>query len=94
MSLKVPHMGWNTVTIKKEFPLFDSGQGEHRFYFVHSYHVVCDDHRDVLATTTHGIEFVSSFQQGNIIGVQFHPEKSHRFGIDFFRRFIELPSPC
>jgi glutamine amidotransferase len=93
-NLKVPHMGWNTVAAKKESSLLPPGESELRFYFVHSYHLVCHDESDVLTTTHHGIEFASSIRRDNIIGVQFHPEKSHRFGLDFFTRFVELPSPC
>lgn len=93
-SPRVPHMGWNTIRVMKETPLFPPDQDEKRFYFVHSYHVICHDENDILTTTIHGVDFVSSVQKGNIIGVQFHPEKSHRFGIDFFNRFVELQSPC
>ena len=88
--LRVPHMGWNTVKVKKPSPLFEDLDKEHRFYFLHSYHVVCDDVADVLTETEYGYPFVSSFACGNIIGVQFHPEKSHRFGMEFFRRFVEM----
>jgi len=87
--LRVPHMGWNTVRIRKAHPIFDGTIGEeHRFYFVHSYAVQCHDSTDVLATTRYGEEFVSAFSRENIIGVQFHPEKSHRFGKELFSRFV------
>jgi glutamine amidotransferase len=89
--LKVPHMGWNTVTIRKPNPLIDSEAGEQRFYFVHSYHVVCDDPSDVLATAHHGYEVTASFSRGNLYGVQFHPEKSHIFGMELLKKFVELP---
>ena len=89
-NFKVPHMGWNTVQAMKESVFFAPHQEEKRFYFVHSYHVVCNDQKDVLTTTSHGFEFVSALQKGNIIGVQFHPEKSHKFGIDFIKRFAEM----
>jgi glutamine amidotransferase len=87
--LKVPHMGWNTVQIKKSNPLIANNTEEQRFYFVHSYYVKCVKDAEVLMTTTHGISFHSAFQVKNIIGVQFHPEKSHRFGISLFRQFVE-----
>jgi glutamine amidotransferase len=87
---KVPHMGWNTVSIKKEHPLFAPAQEQRRFYFVHSYFVKCNDPADVLTTTRYGIEFTSSVQHENIIGVQFHPEKSHRFGMNLLQRFAGL----
>ena len=88
--LKVPHMGWNTVDIVKSNPLLDSGMGEQRFYFVHSYHVVCTDSADVLATAHHGMYFCAAIQKENIFGVQFHPDKSHSFGMALMKRFLEL----
>lgn len=62
---------------------------ENRFYFVHSYAVKCYDEKDILTTTFYGYEFVSSFEKENIIGVQFHPEKSHKFGMQLLKNFIE-----
>ncbi len=87
---RVPHMGWNRIAVMKACPLFGNDDDDRRYYFVHSYYVVCSEPGDVAATTVHGQEFVSAFQRGNLFGVQFHPEKSHRFGIALFRRFIEL----
>lgn len=87
--LKIPHMGWNTVSVRKESALFRDMFPEPRFYFVHSYHAVCEDPADVLTVTPHGYEFASAFQHGNIIGVQFHPEKSHKFGMRLLRNFAE-----
>ena len=87
--LKIPHMGWSTVRVCKPVPLFPNPDEERRFYFVHSYHVACRDPEDVLATTRHGIEFTSAVCRGNILGTQFHPEKSHRFGIELFRNFMD-----
>jgi glutamine amidotransferase len=90
-NLKVPHMGWNTLKVCKAGPLLDfSSEYEQRFYFVHSYRVTCHNRDDVLAMTEHGVEFVSAFQHNNIFGVQFHPEKSHRFGMGLLRRFAEV----
>lgn len=85
--LRVPHMGWNLVTIQKPSPYFDDSLAEHRFYFVHSYAVHCDDPADVLAITQYAGEFVAAFLAGNLLGVQFHPEKSHKFGASFFRHY-------
>lgn len=85
--LRVPHMGWDLVTIQKTSPYFDNSFEEHRFYFVHSYAVHCIDSADVLTTTQYAGEFVSAFSAGNLVGVQFHPEKSHKFGARFLRRF-------
>jgi glutamine amidotransferase len=89
MKLKVPHMGWNTITQKKESSLFSEMHPEPRFYFVHSYHAACERSEDVLAVTPYGYDFVSAFQRGNIAGVQFHPEKSHRFGMRLLKNFAE-----
>ena len=85
----IPNMGWNTIKVQKKNDFFDLDELEARFYFVHSYHVVCDNQCDILTTTNYGYDFTSSFQKGNIIGVQFHPEKSHKFGYKFFKQFIE-----
>lgn len=89
---QIPHMGWNTVTVASENALIpaDSSDRQRRFYFVHSYRVTCNNVRDVLARTTYGQEFVCAFARDNIFGVQFHPEKSHRFGLELIRRFVEL----
>jgi glutamine amidotransferase len=87
---RVPHMGWNRIALKKASPLFGSDEEDRRYYFVHSYYVSCSDPADVAATTVHGLEFVSAFSRGNLHGVQFHPEKSHRFGMELFRRFLAI----
>jgi glutamine amidotransferase len=88
-NLKIPHMGWNIASPKKDSSLFTKHITDTRFYFVHSYYVVCNDTKDTLTTTNHGCEFTSSFEHNNIIGVQFHPEKSHRFGMEVLKNFIE-----
>jgi glutamine amidotransferase len=89
--LKIPHMGWNDVRIQNEGVLFKGMSGiENRFYFVHSYHVICHCAEDVLTTTHHGYDFVSSLQHGNVMGTQFHPEKSHKFGMRLLKNFVEL----
>lgn len=86
--LKVPHMGWNTVQVNRENPFF-STQELNRFYFVHSYYVSCTDPADILTTTQYGYAFTSSVWRDNIVGMQFHPEKSHRFGKAVLKRFAE-----
>lgn len=86
---KVPHMSWNTIGIKKESRLLNSLVTDPRFYFVHSYYVRANDPSDVLTSTIYGIEFTSSFERGNIVGVQFHPEKSHKFGMALLKNFAE-----
>lgn len=88
-NMKIPHMGWNTVTVRDMESLFKGMNGEIRFYFVHSYYLKCYDESDILSTTSYGFEFVSSIRRGNIYGTQFHPEKSHKFGMQLFRNFAE-----
>lgn len=85
--LRVPHMGWDLVSIKKPNPYFDNSLGEQRFYFVHSFAVHCDNSADILTTTHYAGEFVSAFWAGNLLGVQFHPEKSHKYGASFLRHY-------
>lgn len=87
--LKIPHMGWNILHHQKLSKLFDELDSEKRFYFVHSYCVSCNDEEDVLTNTTYGHDFVSSYEKDNIIGVQFHPEKSHKFGMNLIKNFVE-----
>lgn len=87
--LKVPHMGWSTVDFLRDDPLVAGLDDERtRFYFVHSYSVSCNDADDVLGVTNYGGAFVSAFKRGVVAGVQFHPEKSHRYGIQLFRNFV------
>jgi glutamine amidotransferase len=88
--LKVPHMGWNLVDKKHASPLIDGLPEETRFYFVHSYYVKAEDLNDVLTTTFHGVEFHSIIQHENIYGAQFHPEKSHKFGMKLLENFARL----
>ena len=88
--LKVPHMGWNFVSPKKDDVLFQSSSERQRFYFVHSFFASCNDKNDVLSLTNYGIDFVSSVQKNNIYGVQFHPEKSHRYGMHIINNFINI----
>ena len=87
--LRVPHMGWNEVNIKNSAALFRNFSSPPSFYFVHSYHPRGVREEEVLATTHYGYEFVSAFQRGNIAGVQFHPEKSHAFGMQLLKNFLE-----
>lgn len=85
--LKVPHMGWNVVSPVNDPQLFQGLPDEPRFYFVHSYHVVCDDPADVIATVRYGGTVTAAVRHGNIHGVQFHPEKSHKFGMKLLENF-------
>jgi len=89
-TLKVPHMGWNDVHYKKDSKLTEDFSADPRYYFVHSYHVQCNQEADVLGTTTYGYEFVAAFQHENIYGVQFHPEKSHKYGMELLRNFNKI----
>lgn len=87
---KVPHMGWNSITIKKRPPVLANIPDESYFYFVHSYYVMPED-PEVVATTTHyGIEFVSSVWKDNIFACQFHPEKSQKLGLMILKEFGKL----
>jgi glutamine amidotransferase len=88
-NIRVPHMGWSEVKFVKNHALnrFDV---EPRFYFVHSYYMSCKDLDDVLGWANYNGEFVSAISRGNVMGVQFHPEKSHRFGMQLLKNFAEL----
>jgi glutamine amidotransferase len=83
--LKIPHMGWNDVVPSDGVPLIERGEA----YFLHGYHFDAADATDVLATTNHGGALVAAVGRDNIIGVQFHPEKSQAYGINFLKRFLE-----
>lgn len=87
--LKIPHMGWNEVNIPSQHVLFDGLYENPRFYFVHSYHAVCKHSENILAKSTYGYDFASGIVKNNIMGVQFHPEKSHKFGMKLIKNFIE-----
>ena len=88
--MKIPHMGWNVANPKSTQCLFSNFDDEIRFYFVHSFHVNCSNPSTILATCNYGHEFTCAARQENIWGVQFHPEKSHRYGIQFFKNFIKV----
>lgn len=83
--LKIPHMGWNDVVPTQGAPLIEAGEA----YFLHSYHFDAANADDVLATTDHGGTLVAAVGRDNIMGVQFHPEKSQAYGINFLKRFLE-----
>ena len=90
-SLKIPHMGWNTIRLEKKTVLFKGMENkENRFYFVHSFHMIldCDDY--IVATSNYGYDFPAVIQKNNIFGTQFHPEKSHKFGMQFYKNFLEV----
>jgi glutamine amidotransferase len=88
--LKVPHMGWREIAITGDNPLWVGLPAEPRFYFVHSYHFEFRQRQEVSATALYGYEFVCAFRKGNIFGTQFHPEKSHKFGMKVLENFANL----
>lgn len=88
--LKVPHMGWNVVTSTRGSLLTADLPLEARFYFVHSYCVHVDDPEDSILKANYGIEFDAAIQRGNIYGAQFHPEKSHKFGMQLLANFARV----
>ena len=87
--LKVPHMGWNRVYPKDTTSLYKNIV-DPRFYFVHSFYVKCQRPEDSLAKTSYGFDFDSSIHKENIYGTQFHPEKSHKFGMQLLKNFVEI----
>jgi glutamine amidotransferase len=88
--LKIPHMGWNEVLHVNACPLTANLGDDARFYFVHSYHVAVDNREHAVLNATYGLTFDAAIQRDNIFGAQFHPEKSHKFGLTFLRAFLEL----
>ena len=90
-ALKVPHMGWDYVeTSDHNDPLVRSMSGKLRFYFVHSYYAVCEDTRDSLMTCNYSVVFTAAVRRNHIYGTQFHPEKSHKFGMMLLKNFVEV----
>jgi imidazole glycerol phosphate synthase, glutamine amidotransferase subunit len=87
---KIPHLGWNSVEITKENPLFNGIDAAVGFYFVHSYYYECYDEANVIAECEYGKVFHASINHENIFGVQFHPEKSHENGIQLLKNFSML----
>jgi glutamine amidotransferase len=87
--LKIPHMGWNTLDIQRQHPLVADLGSESRFYFVHSYHIVCKDEADIVAYTDYGYSLAAVINKDNIMGAQFHPEKSHKYGMQLLKNFAE-----
>lgn len=87
INLKVPHMGWNTVKLTKDIPLFNGIDNESFFYFVHSYYVSPEDKSIISGITDYGITFTSMIWKDNIIATQFHPEKSQKVGLKLLKNF-------
>ena len=92
MKYRIPHMGWNIVNKSNESLLTNGFEefDETRFYFVHSYFVTVEDEKNSILKSNYGVEFDSAIQKGNIFGAQFHPEKSHKFGMKLFENFARI----
>jgi glutamine amidotransferase len=84
---KIPNMGWNTINIEKESKLIKDITSDSRFYFVHSYYVSCSNKNDILMRSNYGFDYTCAIENNNILGVQFHPEKSHKFGMAILNNF-------
>lgn len=91
-NLKIPHMGWANIQLKQNNFLFNklAEDNDTRFYFVHSYHFELNNPTQLLATANYGYEFACVVKQNNVIGAQFHPEKSHKFGMQLLKNFSEM----
>lgn len=89
LNLKVPHMGWDVVEFKKDVPLLKNIEGRQRYYFVHTYHAVAANEENVMMTCDYGYEFACAVCKDNVYGVQFHPEKSHDFGMRLLENFVK-----
>ncbi len=90
ISMRVPHVGWNQINVTRLNKIIQKRDEGQRFYFTHSYYGKCIDTNDIIATTNYGLNFVSAINRQNVYGVQFHPEKSHRFGMELIENFIQL----
>jgi glutamine amidotransferase len=92
---KIPQMGWNTVKIKKSHPIFDGVEDESEFYFVHSYYPACSDKNNIIGQTEYAdAVFTSAAGKGNLIAVQFHPERSGRIGLRMLENFSKWDGVC
>lgn len=89
-TLKIPHMGWNNISIKQKNGIFKDIEGEPYVYFVHSFYLKAQDKDSVAATTQYGVEIDAAVQKGNIIATQFHPEKSGEVGLKMLKNFVEM----
>jgi imidazole glycerol-phosphate synthase subunit HisH len=88
--IKVPHMGWSGLSLRRACPLLEGMEEDVTFYFSHSYHLECLDPEDVAATTRYGYDFPSVVRKGAVYATQFHPEKSHRYGLQVVRNFVGI----
>jgi imidazole glycerol-phosphate synthase subunit HisH len=92
--LRIPHMGWNTVSFHQEHPLTRDAKDGRDYYFVHSFAMVCDEMRNVIGTTDYGADFASVTANGNVAGFQFHPEKSQVNGLQLLENFCNWDGRC
>jgi imidazole glycerol-phosphate synthase subunit HisH len=92
LGVRIPHMGWNNVVVARDCPLVEglAAMDDCRFYFVHSYRVHCRDAHDAVLNAHYGVDFDAAVQRENVLGVQFHPEKSHRYGMALLRNFARM----
>ncbi len=90
LNVKVPHMGWNWVTVANNNSIISSTDLPAKFYFAHSYYVVTERKEDTILKSNYGIDFAAGIQKDNVFGVQFHPEKSHKYGVRLLKRFCEV----
>jgi glutamine amidotransferase len=88
--LPLPHMGWNDVVTEKATPILKGLENDSQFYFLHSYYFMCNDENDIVAKTNYGADFTCAVNHKKVYGVQFHPEKSHKYGIQLLKNFAEL----
>lgn len=88
--LKIPHMGWTDIEIKKSSKILTDLPEDSHFYFVHSYHFHTENESDILLSSNYGYNFTSGIEKDNIVAVQFHPEKSHKYGMQLYRNFANL----
>jgi imidazole glycerol-phosphate synthase subunit HisH len=86
----LPHLGWNSISTQKTNSILEHVDTDDGFYYLHSYYFECDNQNDILATSHYGKEFATLINHGNVFGAQFHPEKSHANGIQFFKNFANL----
>jgi glutamine amidotransferase len=84
----LPNMGWQDVHLKKDSPLYENMPIDSRFYFVHNFHLKANNEKDINLTASYGYEYVVGLEHENILGVQFHPEKSHKFGMKLYQNFV------
>lgn len=89
-NLPIPHMGWTDINVTRNSGLLDGIPEDPRYYFVHSYHFDFEQPEEVIATSKYGYEFACAFNKGNVYGAQFHPEKSHKFGMKVFENFSKI----